>query len=119
MAISFPYRTDATGRTAAPADVAAHVRELVELVLFTAPGERPMRPTFGTGVHQLVFAPAGDSAAAAAQQLVSGALQQWLGGWIEVQDVTVAGASASLEIEVSYRLLSTGEAGLATFAVEV
>jgi hypothetical protein len=119
MAISFPYRTDATGRTAAPSDAAAHVRELVELVLFTAPGERPMRPTYGTGVHQMVFAAAGDSAAAAVQQLVSGALQQWLSGWIEVQDVTVTGSGATLEIDVAYRLVSTGDADLVTFTVEV
>jgi phage baseplate assembly protein W len=118
MPISFPYRVDPTGRTATPSSEAAHARELIEQVLFTSPGERVMRPTFGTGVHQLVFAPAGDQAAAAAQHLVTGALQQWLGGWIEVQDVTVVGEGATLTITVRYRLLVSGEADLVTFTME-
>ncbi len=104
MPISAPFRFDRTGRTAAPADHAAHVRQLIELVLFTAPGERVMRPDFGTGVHQLVFAPASDEMAAATQHLVRGALQRWLGDWIEVQDVQVGGEESTLRVTVRYLL---------------
>ena len=115
MPIDLPYRVDRTGRTAAPSGAAEHARALIEQVLFTAPGERVMRPDFGTGVHQLVFAPAGDQAAVAAQHLVSGALQQWLAGWIEVQDVTVEPGDGTLEVTVAYRLRETGDDDLATF----
>ena len=118
MAMSFPYRADRTGRTAAPSSEAAHARELIEQVLFTSPGERVMRPAFGTGVRQLVFAPAGDQAATAAQHLVSGALQQWLSGWIEVQDVDVEGHEATLTVTVRYRLRSSGESDEVTFTQE-
>jgi uncharacterized protein len=109
MAVAFPYRIDRTGRTAAPSGAARHARELIEQVLFTAPGERVMRPTFGTGVHQLVFAPAGDQAATAAQHLVAGALQQWLSAFIEVQSVEVSAEEATLTVTVGYRLRATGE----------
>ena len=53
--IDFPFRVDGRGRTAR-SDGDEHVRDLIEQVLFTAPGERVNRPTFGTGLMQLVFA---------------------------------------------------------------
>ena len=61
------------------------MRDLIEQVLFTAPGERVNRPDFGSGLLQLVFAPNSDELAAATQFLVQGALQQWLGDLIEVE----------------------------------
>ena len=118
MSIHFPYRIARTGLTKAPSSAAAHARGLIEQVLFTSPGERVMRPTFGTGVHQLVFAAAGEQAATAAQQLVSGALQQWLAGWIEVQDVDVEGHDATLIVTVRYRLRTTGENDTVSFTLE-
>ena len=52
MNIAFPYSIDVSGRTAT-ADNATHIRDLIEQVLFTAPGERVMRPDFGSGVAAL------------------------------------------------------------------
>ena len=118
MPISFPFRIDATGRTVQPSDAAAWVRELLELVLFTAPGERVMRPTFGSGTHQLVFAPASDEVATATQHLVRSALQQWLSDWIEVQDVTVVGEENRLTATVIFLLRSTREQQRASFTRE-
>lgn len=108
MPISFPYRMDATGRTAAPIDAKTWIAEVLEMVLFTAPGERVMRPSFGTPVHQLVFEPASDEVAAATQHMVRGALQQWLAEWLEVQDVTVAAQDNKLTISIVYRIRSSG-----------
>ena len=84
MAMSFPYRIDATGRTARPRDLDAEVRELVVQVLATVPGERVMRPQLGTGVRELSFAPANQQILSATSHLVRGALQQWLAEQIEV-----------------------------------
>lgn len=117
MTTAFPYRITRTGRTGVPADAAQHARQLVEQVLLTSPGERVMRPAFGTGVHQLVFSPAGDQAASAAQHLVSGALQQWLADWIEVLDVDVTGTEATLTVTVRYRLRATGQSDAVTVDV--
>lgn len=117
MAFSHPYRIDGTGRTAKPADVRARLREMIELVLFTRPGERPMRPTFGSAVHDLVFAPLSAEMAAVVQHTIAGSLQQWLGHVIEVRQVamTVATQDGSLEVEVSYARRSDGVVEAVTF----
>ena len=65
MNLAFPYGFDSTGRTAQSPSVAQHVADMIELILFTSPGERVNRPTFGSGTAQLVFAPNSDVLAAA------------------------------------------------------
>lgn len=107
--VSFPYRFDALGRTAAAASEAEHVRDLIMQLLFTAPGERAMRPDFGTGLPQLLFGPASADLAAATQMLVQGALQQWLGDRIETREVRVTAQDGAIEVLVSYVLRATGE----------
>ena len=56
MNIDFPFQFDRRGRTATTSD-AGHVRDMIEQLLFTNPGERVNRPDFGSGLQQLVFAP--------------------------------------------------------------
>jgi len=113
--IAAPLHFDGRGRTAmTPAD--QHLRDLIEQVLLTAQGERVMRPTFGSGVLQLAFAPNSDQLAAALQMLVQGALQFRLGDLIEVAGVSIAQDDGSLTIGVDYTLRSTGESTTATFA---
>ena len=75
--IDYPFHFDGRGRTA-QTDTSGYIRDLIEQVLLTAPGERVMRPTFGSGVMQLVFAAASPEIAATTQFLIQGALQQWL-----------------------------------------
>src|SRR5438132_5215553 len=102
MNVAFPYQFDARGRTAIRDDYDQHIRDLIEQVLFTTPGERVNRPTFGSGLMQLVFAPNSDALATATQQLVQGALQQWLGDLIQVEAVDVQNVDAELRVTVSY-----------------
>lgn len=99
--IAFPLRLDARGRTAT-ADDESYLRGLVEQVLFTRPGERVNRPDFGSGVHQLVFAPSGDELAQATRALVHGALQQWLGDLLRVEEVAVQARDAVLDVTIVY-----------------
>ena len=73
--LDFPYHFDGRGRTADDRR-ADHIRDLIEQVLFTAPGERVMRPDFGSGLLALVFEPNSTALAATTQMLVQGALQQ-------------------------------------------
>jgi phage baseplate assembly protein W len=112
--LAYPYEIAPSGRTAA-AGPEAHVRDLVEQVLFTTPGERVNRPTFGSGLMQLVFAPNSEALAAATQATVQGALQQWLGDRIEVDAVSVVAADARLEVEVIYRIRLTQQPVRARF----
>src|SRR6266851_2308926 len=103
MNLAYPYRFAPLGRTAEAADE-PHIRDLIEQVLFTLPGERVMRPTFGSGVAQLVFAPNSAELASATQMLIQSALQQWLGELIAVQGVRVEADDAVLSITVQYSI---------------
>ena len=115
--LAFPYGFDATGRTARAADERAHIVGLIEQILFTAPGERVNRPTFGSGTGQLVFAPNSDTLAAAQQQLIQGNLQLWLSDLIAVQSVQVVNQDATLLITVRYTVIQTQRAQAAQFVV--
>ncbi|HUP60696.1 MAG TPA: GPW/gp25 family protein [Thermoanaerobaculia bacterium] len=114
MQIAFPLRIDQNRRTATTDD-ATHVRDMIEQLLFTAPGERVMRPTFGSGVMQLVFAPNSPELAATTHFLVEGALQQWLGNVIELRGVIITADDATLRVEISYVLRATQESRTDTF----
>jgi hypothetical protein len=54
--LAWPIRSDQQGALADAAYEDA-VRQSVWIILATARGERPMRPDFGCGIHDLVFAP--------------------------------------------------------------
>src|SRR2546423_14939794 len=99
MQLDYPYDFDNRGRTAETTDD-EHIRDLIEEVLFTSPGERVNRPTFGSGVLQLLFAPNSDALASATQLTVQGALQQWLGDQILVEAVEVTHDDATLQVNV-------------------
>lgn len=114
MNVAFPYRFDMRGRTADSTDE-RHIRDLIEQLLFTAPGERVNRPDFGTGVHQLVFAPNSQELAAATHFLIQGALQRWLGELIHVEAVEVRSDDALLEVAIRYVIRRTEERRTETF----
>lgn len=114
MNLAYPYRFDHRGRTAETGDE-QHVRDLIEQVLFTAPGERVMNPGFGSGVAQLVFAPNSTELAGATQMLVQAALQRWLGELITVQGVRVEAAGEVLGITIQYAMRGTDQLQVQTF----
>jgi phage baseplate assembly protein W len=116
--IDYPFRVDGRGRTVRTGE-ADHIRDLIEQVLFTAPGERVNRPTFGSGLLQLIFAPASDELATATQFLVQGALQQWLGELIQVEDVDVAAEENVLRVTVQYLVRRNQQRQIARFARQV
>jgi hypothetical protein len=115
--IDYPFRFDARGRTAEAGDD-EHIRDLIEQILFTSPGERVNRPTFGCGLRQLVFAPNSPELATATQFLVQGALQQWLGDRIQVNKVDIQAEESTLHVLVQYTVLRTQDARTAEFSRE-
>jgi phage baseplate assembly protein W len=118
MNVDFPLRFDGRGRTAATDDE-DHIRDLIEQVLFTSPGERVNRPTFGSGLMQLVFMPNSTELATATQFLVQGALQQWLGDLIQVETVQVESQESTLRITVDYVIRRSQQRRVTEFAREV
>lgn len=115
MNIDFPWTFDERGRSRA-SDDDSHIRDMIEMVLFTAPGERVNRPDFGSGLLQMVFAPADAALAAALQLTVHGALQQWLGDLIAVQNVAVDSSEGTLRVAVDYIVRRSGTPAQALFA---
>jgi uncharacterized protein len=102
--VDFPYHFSLLGRTAVT-EGNDHIRDLIEQVLLTAPGERVMRPDFGAGLLSLVFEPNSATLAAATQMLVQSALQLNLSHLIAVEAVDIRNDDAALVVDVRYMLL--------------
>lgn len=114
MNVDYPFHFDDRGRSAETGDD-NHIRDLIEQVLFTTPGERVNRPTFGSGLLQLLFAPNSEALAAATQLTVQSSLQQWLGDLIEVESVQVRSEDSALRVAVQYVVRRTQQSRTAQF----
>lgn len=117
MNILFPYQFDPRGRTA-ECDDDRHIRDLLEQLLFTTPGERVNRPTFGSGLLQLVFAPNSPELAAATQLMIQGALQQFLGELIQVEALDVRCDDNKLLVSIRYVIRRTQQQQVDEFTKE-
>ena len=115
MNVDYPFHIDERGKTAETSDE-EHIRDMIEQILFTLPGERVNRPTFGSGVMQLVFALNSDALAAATQLSVQGALQQWLGDLIQVEDVKVSSEDSKLLVLIEYVIRRSQERRVTQFS---
>jgi hypothetical protein len=85
---TFPLTTDATGSVALTSDD-RNLQQAMRLILGTAPGERPMRPEFGCGIHNFVFAPADATTAGLLASEVRRSLTRWEPR-IDVREVEVS-----------------------------
>jgi phage baseplate assembly protein W len=106
--LAFPLQVDRRGALALAHDE-TDVDQAIHLILATAPGERPMRPEFGCGVHDFVFDTIDAGTVARMETEVRAALDRWEPR-IDVVDVGFdldrAGAG-ELVIEIAYRLRAT------------
>ncbi|MDH6113646.1 phage baseplate assembly protein W [Kitasatospora sp. MAP12-15] len=105
---AFPLRTDLTGGIAL-VDQDREIAESIRLILGTAPGERPMRPEFGCGVHAYVFAPTDADTAGGISAEVRRSLDRWEPR-IEVDTVEVSfdrADSGTLYIDIRYTVRGT------------
>lgn len=118
MNIDFPFHLDDNGRTATTDD-AEHIRDMIEQLLFTNPGERVNRPDFGSGLLQMVFAPNSPEVATALQLSLQAALQRWLGELIEMRALDVVSVDSSLSINIQYVIRLSNEARTAQFTLTV
>ncbi|MFF3641077.1 GPW/gp25 family protein [Streptomyces sp. NPDC002564] len=106
----FPLRVGPTGGIGM-VDREREIEEAIRLVLGTAPGERPMRPEFGCGIHDHVFAPGDSATAGRVAHHVRSALERWEPR-IEVGDVAVAFDAVdegTLYIDVRYTVRTTND----------
>jgi phage baseplate assembly protein W len=114
MNIDFTFNFDGRGRTASTDDD-DHVRDMIEQLLFTSPGERVNRPDFGSGLLQMVFAPNSPELAATLQYTTQAALQRYLGDVIDLQSLDVTAEDSTLHVVVKYVIKRSGYARTETF----
>ena len=106
--LAFPLQVDRRGALALAHDE-TDVDQAIHLILATAPGERPMRPEFGCGVHDFVFETIDAGTVAQMETEIRDALDRWEPR-VEVVDVTfdLDGAGrGELAIEIAYRVRAT------------
>lgn len=105
----FPFRITSDGRTHAPANLDEHVKsELIQLLL-TNPGERPFLPDFGGGVRRLVFEANDDVTRGMARAVVTQAISHWLQQRVQLMAINVESEDSTLKVDVSYRVIASGE----------
>ena len=103
--MGFPFRiTDDGAKTVRRFD---HIRDQVEQVLFTSPGERVFRPEFGFGARRHVFEPNSSGLWEYAQNRLYGALAEALAGEVDPQTIQVnvgagPGAPEVLLVRIRY-----------------
>lgn len=114
MNIDYPFHFDDRGGTASTSHN-DHIRDMIEQLLFTSPGERVNRPDFGSGLMQMVFAPNSEELAAALQFTLQASLDRWLGDVIEVRKLEVTSQDAKLTVDLTYGVRKTGETRRDTF----
>jgi Bacteriophage baseplate protein W len=112
--IDYPFHFDLLGRTADTTS-ADHIRDMIEQILLTGPGDRVNRPDFGAGLGRLVFEPTSPEVAAALQFTIRGSLERWLGDIIDAQSVEVTSQDSTLQVSIQYVVRLTGETRTDTF----
>ncbi|HSQ23347.1 MAG TPA: GPW/gp25 family protein [Pyrinomonadaceae bacterium] len=115
MNINFPFQFDGRGRTA-EATNDHHIRQMLEQLIFTNPGERVNRPDFGSGILQLIFAPNSPELAATLQFTMQAAIQRWLGDVLELNSLEVQSVDSTLTIDIKYLVRHTNETQTVQFS---
>lgn len=113
--MSFPLRVTELAAAAMSSRQQA-VREQLEQLLLTIPGERVNRPDFGCGIQRLVFEGPDPIALASTEYLVSTAIRRYLRDLVALDAVRVTVADATIYVDILYTLLGTGEESAVTIA---
>lgn len=115
---AWPVMLDARTGEVAEAQYEDDIRQAIRIIIETAPGERVMRPDFGCGIHELVFAPMDSETLQRVRSVIEDALRRYEAR-IEVMDVNVEEAreltDGRLLIEVDYRIRKTNQVGNLVF----
>ena len=87
------------------------LEQAIQIILLTYPGERPMRPRFGSRLRDFVFRSADNSTAAELAHEVRSAVRQWEPR-VDVHEVRVAPNPVErnrLDVEVVYVVKATND----------
>jgi phage baseplate assembly protein W len=106
--LAFPLQVDRRGGIALAHDE-QDIDQAIQLILGTAPGERPMRPEFGCGVHDFVFDTIDAGTIGRMEEAIRSALSRWEPR-IEVRSVEFdvsQSVEGVLTIDIGYTLRAT------------
>jgi len=100
----------------------AHIRDQIEQVLFTDPGERWFRPEFGAGIRTLVFEPQNHALWQITRQRLQSSLIEALAGEVSPKDLTIDVSAdpdfpERLMILISYRLTALNHSETVEFEI--
>lgn len=110
---AWPVQLDPTTALVATATAEDDVQQSILIILGTSPGERVMRPDFGCGIQEMVFAVIDNASLTRIANLVREALVRYEAR-IEVQEVTVdpyRAADGRLDISIYWRMRATNQVG--------
>ncbi|MCB9765105.1 MAG: GPW/gp25 family protein [Alphaproteobacteria bacterium] len=98
------------GRLAWP-DLDRSVRETIQVILSTRPGEQLRRPGFGAGLQEFLHQPNTLSTRARIRERVMESLERWEPrvALDRVEVMERPGRPAEVRVEIAYRLRRTGE----------
>ena len=115
--LAFPFRVGDSGPELS--DRSRHLREQIEQVLFTNPGERVFRPDFGAGVKTLIFEPNTSPLWTITRKRLIASLAEALKGEVDPRSLTidVAGEEEKVFVTISYTLATLGHSEDQRFSV--
>ena len=105
----FPVVVDTMTKNIAMSEYEQDIKEAIWIILSTSKGERVMRPDFGCGLHDLVFAPINPTTISLVQDDIQEALTLWEPR-IELLNVEVSAEQShegKLFINIDYRVRLT------------
>jgi phage baseplate assembly protein W len=108
--VAFPLRVDRRGGIALVRGE-EDIDEAITIILGTAPGERPMRPEFGCGIHDYIFEAVDSFTIGRLEQEIRAALDRWEPR-IDVLDVefdTAGADEGQLLIDIGYVIRATND----------
>lgn len=106
---AFPVTFDAASQDVARAEYEEDIRHAIRIILETSPGERVMRPDFGSGLRAMVFEPVNYTTLALVRQRVEHALVMWEPR-IDVREIKVTTNDATrnrIDIDICYQVRAT------------
>ncbi len=115
--LQFPLRIGANGTNTCARS--QHVRQQIEQVLFTDPGERWFRPEFGVGVKALIFEPNSQALWEISKKRLTASLNEALAGEVDPASLKleVSGVEEQLFISIAYTLATINHTETLEFAL--
>jgi phage baseplate assembly protein W len=105
----FPVALEPSSGAFALSSDEADIQEAIRIILFTAKGERVMRPDFGCGIHDFIFETMSVSTIGQMEASVREALMRWEPrvDTLTVEVTPDRGTVGKLTIGIRYRVRST------------